>query len=40
VPQERRVGENEALFREVNERMRELNDASPLALDTTWTCEC
>jgi hypothetical protein len=34
------LGENEALFREVNERVRELNAALPPALDTAWTCEC
>ena len=34
------MGENEALFREVNERIRELNEALPPALNTAWTCEC
>ena len=40
MPQERRMGENEALFRDVNERVRELNEALPPELDTAWTCEC
>jgi hypothetical protein len=39
VPQERRVGENQALFREVNERVRSLNQALSLGVDT-WICEC
>lgn len=34
------MGENEALFREVNERVRELNEALPPEYHTTWTCEC
>lgn len=37
----RRVGENEALFREVNERIRGLNDAfGAVTGDFTVVCEC
>jgi hypothetical protein len=38
---ERRVGKNEAFFREVNERVNEINQAHeiPAAL-TDWMCEC
>lgn len=41
MPQERRIGENEALFREVNERVHALNETFPLAaVYTSWVCEC
>lgn len=39
MPQERRVAENQALFREVNERVRALNQAFPVP-HTSWVCEC
>jgi hypothetical protein len=36
-----RTGENEALFREVNERLRERKeDHSAWALPSQWVCEC
>jgi hypothetical protein len=36
-----RAGEVEALFREVNERVRELNEAlEPLVEYGSWACEC
>jgi hypothetical protein len=39
---ETREGRNEALWREVNERVNELNDAHGVAeeLVTDWVCEC
>ena len=38
---ERRVGKNEALFREVNERVNEINQAHELSgVLTGWMCEC
>ena len=40
MPQERRVAENQALFREVNERVRDLNETLPPTLVSTWICEC
>lgn len=40
MPQERRVAENQILFREVNERVRALNQTYPPALHTSWVCEC
>ena len=40
MPRERRIGENEALFRDVNERVRELNEAYPFTVPTTFVCEC
>jgi hypothetical protein len=37
----RRVGRNEALFREVNERLRELGESfSVVADDAQFVCEC
>ena len=36
-----RVGKNEALFREVNERVADLNEAfEPLTEYGSWVCEC
>jgi hypothetical protein len=42
VPTAERVGKNEALFREVNERIRELNDAfdAPTGGPVDFVCEC
>lgn len=40
MPQDRRVGDNEALFREVNERVHALNGTFPPAVYTSWVCEC
>jgi hypothetical protein len=42
VPTAERVGKNEALFREVNERIRELNDAfdDPRGGPVDFVCEC
>ena len=41
MPQDRRIGDNEALFREVNERVQSLNETFPAAaVDTSWVCEC
>ena len=38
---ERRVGKNEALFREVNERVNEINQVHELSgVLTDWMCEC
>jgi hypothetical protein len=38
---ERRVGKNEALFREVNERVNEINQAHEIpAVLMDWMCEC
>lgn len=38
---ERRIGENEALFRSVNERVRELNEAFATLTETmSIVCEC
>jgi hypothetical protein len=37
----KRIGQNEALFREVNERLRELGDAfSFVAEEAEFVCEC
>ena len=37
----KRVGENEVLFREINERLRELGESFSLVSDTTeFVCEC
>ena len=37
----RRIGQNEALFREVNERVKDLNDTFELVLDERFlVCEC
>jgi hypothetical protein len=37
----RRIGENEALFREVNERVRDLDETLELVLDKrSLVCEC
>lgn len=37
----KRVGENEVLFREINERLRELGEGFSLVTDTTeFVCEC
>jgi hypothetical protein len=41
VDSEQRVGEVETLFREVNERVRELNETlEPLVEYGSWACEC
>jgi hypothetical protein len=41
VSREERLGENEVLYREVNERVRELQDAFELADDRIeFVCEC
>ncbi len=40
MPQERRVAENQVLFREINERVRALNESLPPALEPSWICEC
>ncbi len=43
MPTAERIGKNEALFREVNERIRELNDAfdaSGVREPTDFVCEC
>jgi hypothetical protein len=38
---ERRIGENEALFRQVNERVRDLNRGFSVVLDRgDYLCEC
>ena len=37
---ERRLGENEILYREVNERVRELNDQFGAADHIEFVCEC
>lgn len=38
---EARAGRNQSLFREINERMRELNEGFSLAAPTAdWVCEC
>jgi hypothetical protein len=39
---EAREGRNEALWREVNERVNELNEAHDVAVElvTDWVCEC
>ena len=40
-PRERRLGENEALFRHVNERIREIGEGfSLVATHTDFVCEC
>ena len=37
----KRIGQNEALFREVNERVKDLNDTFELVLDERFlVCEC
>jgi hypothetical protein len=37
----KRVGQNEAIFREVNERLRELGEGFSLVTDTSdFVCEC
>jgi hypothetical protein len=38
-PREERIARNEALFREVNERVREVSDAGPAEL-IGFLCEC
>jgi hypothetical protein len=35
-----RIGQNEALFREVNERVREVTDEFGQLLDAEFVCEC
>jgi hypothetical protein len=38
---QRRIGENEVIFREVNERVRETNEAFGVAVgDAEFVCEC
>src|SRR5262245_40963770 len=38
---QRRIGENEVIFREVNERVREANDTVDVAVgDAEFVCEC
>jgi hypothetical protein len=37
----RRIGENEALFRQINERVKEVSESFSLVLDTAeFVCEC
>jgi hypothetical protein len=37
---EERAANNQALFREINERVKSLNDSSGLDSPTDWVCEC
>jgi hypothetical protein len=40
MTREERVARNEALFREVNERIKDVNDDAPAASETDFVCEC
>ena len=40
MSREERVARNEALFREVNERIRDVNEDAPAASETDYVCEC
>jgi hypothetical protein len=40
MSREERVARNEALFREVNERIRDVNEEAPPASETDYVCEC
>jgi hypothetical protein len=40
MSREERVARNEALFREVNERIRQVNEDAPAAAETSFVCEC
>jgi hypothetical protein len=40
MTREERVARNEALFREVNERIREVNENGPSVAETEFVCEC
>jgi hypothetical protein len=40
MSREERVARNEALFREVNERIRDVNEEAPAAAETAFVCEC
>jgi hypothetical protein len=40
VSREERVARNEALFREVNERIKDVNEEVPAALEADYLCEC
>ena len=40
MSREERVARNEALFREVNERIKELNEDAPAETASEFVCEC
>ena len=40
MEREERVARNEALFREVNERIRDVNENGAAASETEFVCEC
>ena len=40
MSREERVARNEALFREVNERIKQVNEERPAASETDFVCEC
>ena len=40
MSREERVARNEALFREVNEQIKQVNEDAPAAAETAFVCEC
>ena len=40
MSREERVARNEALFREVNEQIKQVNEDAPAAAATSFICEC
>ncbi|HXV33720.1 MAG TPA: hypothetical protein VD769_06900 [Gaiellaceae bacterium] len=40
MTREERVARNEALFREVNERIKDVNEDAPASAETDFVCEC
>jgi hypothetical protein len=40
MTREERVARNEALFREVNERIKDVNEDAPAGAESNYVCEC